>query len=159
MRPAAAAAHLETMTDQTAVAPTRPVPSAEETRDALRDALIDGFAAVEEFTGHRPTLKHLAAVIGSEPDVAALRAEIREVCSFLLVEARTASAEAVAALKATLDATRQPLRCPDCGGTISVVTGHNGSGYLAYEEVTGFECDDFRCQTEWDKYGDVARGE
>lgn len=137
------------MTDQQAQTPFPPA----QARAALRQALLDGRTAIEEFVAHEPTLRAIDTVLASEDDIVRLRTEIREVCSFLSVEARTRSAETVAALKATLVAARQPLRCPDCGDEISVIRGYEGTGYLSHDVVTGFECDEFRCGAAWNTRG------
>lgn len=40
------------------------------------------------------------------------------------------------------------LRCPDCGGEITV-----NLVYSEHRDLDGFECDEYECGAEWDKHG------
>jgi hypothetical protein len=50
-----------------------------------------------------------------------------------------------------------PLRCPHCGGDLSVEMETRGSAYLTYEAVESIECQTWECSAAWDQYGEPLR--
>ncbi len=50
-----------------------------------------------------------------------------------------------------------PLRCPVCGGDLSVEMETRGQNYLTYEAVESIECQTWECMAAWDQYGEPIR--
>lgn len=48
------------------------------------------------------------------------------------------------------------LRCTFCGGEFSPVLEYTGMSYSEHRDLTGYECDDYNCGAEWDKFGNVT---
>lgn len=51
----------------------------------------------------------------------------------------------------------QPLRCPYCGGELEFELTYTGHGYSEHRDLTGVECDNFRCNARWTNRGEVER--
>ncbi len=50
-----------------------------------------------------------------------------------------------------------PLRCPVCGGDLSVEMETRGQNCLTYEAVESIECQTWECMAAWDQYGEPIR--
>lgn len=50
-----------------------------------------------------------------------------------------------------------PLVCPYCGSELEAYLGTEGSSYMSYEFIEGIQCDNWKCNAEWDKFGSPKR--
>lgn len=50
----------------------------------------------------------------------------------------------------------KPLRCPYCGEEISAELTYTAQ-YSEHRDLTGFECDNYRCDARWGPRGGVER--
>ncbi len=51
----------------------------------------------------------------------------------------------------------KPLRCPYCGGDLSVELETRGWTSMTYEVVEAIECQTWECYAAWDQYGEPIR--
>jgi sarcosine oxidase delta subunit len=50
-----------------------------------------------------------------------------------------------------------PLRCPHCGAELEFELTYTGHSYSEHRDLTGIECENFRCNARWTNRGEVER--
>jgi len=49
------------------------------------------------------------------------------------------------------------IRCPYCKSEIETVLEYTGHAYSEHRDLTGFNCDNWECDAEWDKRGKLRK--